>query len=338
MYDEVTKECVFLKINNINNNINNNNNNTNKHDTFNSTLEIFGDLDRQVIWISYILLSVFVLTSNLMMIYGFYKTSRPFTNITKLFIYLSLVDIACTMLFVTYTALLELIISLLAYWVIYFYSFLLQFFYILGLSIFATISFLRYWSIKKPLHSINGNQICIALIVQAIVCGVFVGGLMTLFFFAENYEKILELNYAQSGTQFLAVLFVLIVNIISYKKLKSMKKNSGLSDNVVNTSDQRQKTLSEANTSLLYITTFYILCPIPTFIVNLLDLNILFMSKWGIYLFRLTYIFTLSNTGINSLIVILRTKNLCRFYRKKCCFPKAKRSSKNRGATELAKN
>ena len=90
---------------------------------------------------------------------------------------------------------------------------------------------------------------------------------MTLFFFAENYENILDTNYAQSFTQFLTVLFVLIVNIISYKKLKSMKRNSGLSDNVVNTST-RQKTLSEANTSLLYITTFYILCPIPTFIVN----------------------------------------------------------------------
>ena len=271
MYDEVINVCVFLNRNNRNNNNTNNNNNsrnnTNEQDTFNSTSEIVGDLDSLVVWICYISLSVFVLTSNLMLIYGFYKTSRPSTIITKLFIYLSMVDIAYHLLYITNMALLELLGLLLSCWVIYLYSFLLQFVNILGLSIFATISFLRHWSIKKPLHSINGNQICIALIVQVIVCGVFVGVLMTLFFFAENYENILDTNYAQSFTQFLTVLFVLIVNIISYKKLKSMKRNSGLSDNVVNTST-RQKTLSEANTSLLYITTFYILCPIPTFIVN----------------------------------------------------------------------
>ena len=113
-----------------------------------------------------------------------------------LFIFRCLTLHIINLLFVTYTALLELLGLLLARRVIYLYSFLLQIVYILGLSILATISFLRYWSIKKPLHSINGNQICLALIVQVIVCGVFVGVLMTLFFFAENYEKILETNYA----------------------------------------------------------------------------------------------------------------------------------------------
>ena len=68
----------------------------NKNDTFqvltnSPTIE---DQDKIIIGIPYIFLKVFVLTSNLMLIYGFYKTSRPFTLINKLFIYLSLVDIA----------------------------------------------------------------------------------------------------------------------------------------------------------------------------------------------------------------------------------------------------
>ena len=152
MYDEVINVCVFLNRNNRNNNNTNNNNNsrnnTNEQDTFNSTSEIVGDLDSLVVWICYISLSVFVLTSNLMLIYGFYKTSRPFTIITKLFIYLSMVDIAYHLLYITNMALLELLGLLLSCWVIYLYSFLLQFVNILGLSIFATISFLRHWSVS----------------------------------------------------------------------------------------------------------------------------------------------------------------------------------------------
>ena len=41
--------------------------------------------------------------------------------------------------------------------------------------------------------------------------------------------------------------FVLSVNLMSYKKLKLMKRISGFSDNVENTPTQRYKTLSEAN-------------------------------------------------------------------------------------------
>ena len=43
--------------------------------------------------IPYGVIFLFILTSNLMLIYGFHKTSRPFTIVTKLFIYLSLIDI-----------------------------------------------------------------------------------------------------------------------------------------------------------------------------------------------------------------------------------------------------
>ena len=85
----------------------------------------------------------FVLISNFMLIYGFYKTSRPFTTITKLFIYLSVVDIAMT-LFKTFYAMQGFLNFKIPCLVVLLVYVLMEFTYIYGLCIFATISFLRY--------------------------------------------------------------------------------------------------------------------------------------------------------------------------------------------------
>lgn len=258
MYDRNTIFCVLL----------------NKNDDYsNVTSLIIKDLNNLIIGIPYGLLTVFVLTSNLLLIYGFYKKSRPFTIITKLFIYLSLIDIVY-ILFTTLYTFLAFSDSLLSCWIIYLFSAIIQFTYFLGISTFATISFLRYWSIKRPLYSINAGQIFLILIVQVIVFGLLAGGITVLFFFGVNLKDMMKVNYILPISQFLAVCFVLSVNIMSYKKLKSMKIMVEFSDNIDNISIHRQNIMSEANICLLYITAFYILCPIPTFIVNLLDLDI----------------------------------------------------------------
>ena len=46
------------------------------------------------VYIYYVLI-FFILASNIALIYGFYKTSRPFFIATKLFILLSICDISC---------------------------------------------------------------------------------------------------------------------------------------------------------------------------------------------------------------------------------------------------
>ena len=281
--------------------------------------------DPNTVLVPQTILFAFVLTSNLMLIYGFYKTSRPFTIVTKLFIYLSLCDIAMISLRTLYAFQAFLDIQLpcmLAHILVV----LMEFAYLYGVVIFATISFLRYRSIVKPLHSINAKQILVALAVQAIVCGLLAGSILVMVYLKVDPEDLMKVFYFFPVTQFLAVSFVLIVNFMSYKKLKSMKAMSGLSaDNVENTSNQRQKTMSEANTCLLYITAFYILCPAPIFIWNLVSIfqidflsDKLFSLKFN--LFILSQMFYMSNTGINSLIVIWRTKNLREFYRMKCCY------------------
>ena len=59
----------------------------------------FGNLNKQPFYQMYLSIYavtfVFVLTSNLMLIYGFYKTNRHFKIITKLFIDLSFVGRYC---------------------------------------------------------------------------------------------------------------------------------------------------------------------------------------------------------------------------------------------------
>ena len=273
------------------------------------------------ILIPYFLLILFMLTTNLMLIYGFYKTSRPFTIITKLFIYLSLVDIIMMLSRTLYLLQVFLEMSPLMLSIV---ADLIDFSYSYGIAVFATISFLRYRSIKKPLHSIKPRRIMMVLIGQAISCGLLLGCLFVTLYWEVDVLLIKKLYYCLPILQLLAISFVLCINMMSYRKLKLMKRMVGLSDDIENTSTQRrQKSLSEANICLLYITTFYVLCQVPLSISSLLlllDLDFWnrIWAKWGFYL--LSSILYTVNTGINSLIVVLRTKNLREFYKKKCCF------------------
>ena len=269
--------------------------------------------------IPYTLLTIFVLTTNLMLIYGFYKTSRPFTIITKLFIYLSMVDITHNLMTIFYLSLSFIELNNLPCLVIYLLVATMEFTYYLGYAIFATVTFLRYWSITNPLHPLETRQIIVALIIQAFVCGILGGGSLVLLYLKLNPSVLLKINYSQPIMQLLAVSFVLVLNTLAYKKLKLMKKMSGLSETVENRSTQRHKTLSEANICLFYITAFYIICPLPLFIMGWFGMEQVLNSSWGFYMYTSTHIFSMSNTGINSLIFILRTKTLSDFYKSKCC-------------------
>ena len=289
----------------------------------------------------YCLLILFMLTTNLMLIYGFYKTSRPFTITTKLFIYLSVVDIAMT-LFKTFYAMQGFLNFKVPCLVVLLVVVLMEFTYIYGLCIFATISFLRYHSIKKPLQSINSSRLIIVLVVQGIFCGLLTSSLLVMIYLNVESKTRMQAFYFLPISQFLAVAFVLIVNIMSYRKLKAMKRMTKFSESVQSRSTQRQRKMSEANTCLLYITAFYLMCPLPMFALSLLAM---FERKWfyvtsyssRMYLFTFTQMLYMANTGINSLIVILRTNTLRNFYRfKYCCSPaRFNMSVRGRSGTEL---
>ena len=171
----------------------------------------------------------------------------------------------------------------------------------------------------KPLHVIEASRILIILIIQVIVCGLLAGSFLVMIMELDPREMG-KIIYAIPVSQFLAVSFVLSVNMLSYKNLKSSKSMTKLSVTVQNTiSDLRRRTMSEANTCFHYITAFYILCLLPMFIFSLFGVKQMLSYSWGFHLFIFTQILYMSNTGINSVIVILRTKKLREFYRIKCC-------------------
>ena len=294
--------------------------------------QIHEDFNTPYVGIPYIIVTMFISTSNFMLIYGFYKTSRTFTINTKLFIYLSVIDIA----YISFTTLYTFA-DLVECWLISILDFVMELAYFLGITVFATISLLRYRSIQRPLHSINSIRLIFILIVQVIACGLLTGSVFILFYFEISYEQMLYVLFALPISKFLTALFVLVVNLMSYKKIKSLKRMSGFSNDVMNTSAQRQKTLSKANISLLCITVFYIFCPLPLLITVMFDLEKLLGHSWGWYLLISTHIVYITNTGINSIIVILRTKNLREFYKKKCCcITRIYRRAKSQNSTQLA--
>ena len=198
-----------------------------QNNTFWKQSEVVEGVNKLHIGIPYFLLMAFVVTSNLMLIYGFYKTSRTFTIITKLFIYLSLVDIAFNLLTTLY-AVQSILDSNIPCLTIHITFVLMEFTYLLGIAIFATISFLRYWSIKKPLHVIEASRILIILIIQVIVCGLLAASFLVMFYLELDPHDIFKISYALPVSQFLAISFVLSINMLSYKNLKSSKSMTEL--------------------------------------------------------------------------------------------------------------
>ena len=203
---------------------------------------------------------LFILISNMMLIYGFHKTSRPFTIVTNIFIYLSMVDIVLgsTKFFYSFQSFLNIdlpcFVELLQIMV-------MQFSYFLGICVFGTISFLRYWSIKKPLHSFDTRNILIVLAIEIVICILLVASTVFLFTILEKDPMIImRLSKSVPFTNLIAILFIVCVNTLSYKNLKSFKNDV---DNI-----QRRKRNSKAITCLLVITAFYVICLLPMLILT----------------------------------------------------------------------
>ena len=119
----------------------------------------------------------FVLTSNFMLIYGFYKTSRPFTIITKLFIHLSISEemFILSMLFNMIVSQINGVVIRLHY--IIFFA-ILYLTLMISLFIFWTISFLRFLSIYKPMYQIETRTLYKALLIAGFVILLVVTGMV----------------------------------------------------------------------------------------------------------------------------------------------------------------
>ena len=278
----------------------------------------------------YAITFVFVLTSNLMLIYGFYKTSRPFKIITKLFIYLSICDTALMMIVVlnfigsmsNYP--LHKILSLVSI-----YSVCLM-----GLLIFWTISVFRFISIFKPMYQINTRKVNIFLLVEVLIC-LFTAIVIFFVYNSMTAARLESINlYVSIGIQLAMIFMNLSLNISSLivlrrsTNLKARQKG----DNVLGNPMVVKRKKMALNT-LLLITIVQLVCNLPlTFYLWFFTVE---MSNNVFSVFGFVQCLQLSNTGINSLIVIWRKKDLHDFYRLKCCSSKGNKNVQNRGRIEL---
>ena len=275
--------------------------------------------------ILYGLTFVFVFTANMMLIYGFYKTSRPFKIVNKLFIYLSISEMVFILCLV-----LNLVIFTLkgnnnisSYHYIIFYGFV-YFMLTVALLVFWTISFLRFLSIFKPMYQMKTRTVYKILTLEALI-SFLASSVMILGHVLWN-STIKELTKVSSkvGMSFgLMMIFItLSFNMSSFiilRRSTNLKAHQNGDNVLCNPMVVKQKKI--ALNTLLLITIVQLVCNFPATCMSLFDLEFLLEYNF-VHITIISNCLQMSNFGIDSLIVILRTKNLREFYRLKCCSPK----------------
>ena len=206
----------------------NNNNNTHNTNTYNQQQTTNYQLILQSItYKSHIILITtftFVVITNTMLIFGFYKTSkkphaqqqRPhLSTTTKLFIYLSIIEMALVGVMVPTMFTLNkqgvhVAFNVTAYTAMYLLSFI-------ELVTLSTISFLRFVSIFKPLCRVESRYIVRALVLEFCLCFVLVSALFsTVILLDFTIDEVLRFNSKiAAGLQFCSILFNLTLNVLS---------------------------------------------------------------------------------------------------------------------------
>ena len=274
--------------------------------------------------IFYLMTFIFVLVANSMLIYGFHKTSRPFTIVTKLFIYLSICEVAMITCILTAGVVLfvEGYTNHNLFIVLFLLIYLLTF---SDLLIFWTISFLRFLSIYKPMYrfktrtvnTILVSEIVASLLAAVTIIAVFIKRDVSFTEMAPLYSNI------KLCAQLVLTFMILSLNMSSVILLRGStnSKAQQATDNVSN-NGMVIKQKKKATTTLLSITIILLVCSIPLTCLSFFKLDDFMRLGNGYMLLAVSFqCLQFTSYGINSLIVILRTKNLSKFYKIRCCLP-----------------
>ena len=262
---------------------------------------------------------VFVL--NLMLIFAFYKTSRPFSVTAKLFIYLSIIDLIGVTSFITNLLLVTFNEQMTCALFLSIFSFS-QFVMFTGTYLFCTISVLRLISLRKPFLYIRMRYVYYALFVEILIS---TSSSFWSLLYIENQFGIRFMQTASivvSTAQLFFVGSTLIVNVLSYTQLteraSSVKQNKyavelGYNGPTHENTDQEQSARNkrEAVKTLIYITVVCLVCHTPYVVVNIFAAT----GKWEDMTLRgVCSTLAVCNSGLNALIYMLRTKKIRQVY------------------------
>jgi len=290
--------------------------------------------------------TVFVLVSNTMLVYGLYKTNKQLSLTKRLFIYLSTVDILATCIGVVSLTIIFYTknISCLGNVILASIANGLNLF---SFEIFLNISILRYLSVIRPFSQIQTSHQRGILLLELIgACSISTA----YFFIMKNVtlKSSASIQFATGGVFLIWIGAISTINVLAYKAIHHMLKKRNNRKNkkmdeismkqhdsrqltvVLNTSpnenDQRKKA---AVVTLIIITVSYLVCNLPITIYAfysaiqtyryLTDLELLIDIN-PIQLVLLLHYIQLLNAGLNATIYILRSKELREFYKSKFVF------------------
>lgn len=273
----------------------------------------------QYTWIPYVAMFLFVFPLNTLLVYGFYKTSRPFTVITKLFILLSALD-ACYSAGLAYQSVVASDHISLPCNMVFTSMALLLGVWLYGFLVLCDISFLRTLSIRRPLHQTSAVHVAYTVIAQGLLSFLF-GAAVTLIALEVQSMALFNICLLVSmSLQILVCCFILVTSISSFRALQRSHGPSVNGDKNGTAVELRNRNKARAVKTLVIITGYYCLSTCPAIFLNSNGLKIL-VEDWGIGVLLALTCLQVSNTGVNSMILILRTKKLREFYGIKwCCF------------------
>jgi hypothetical protein len=267
-------------------------------------------LIRFVVTVSAVVI-IFVLLSNLMLIYGLVMTARPLSIVTKSFIYLSCVDILTALISMTQSNILMYtsILSTTTTWVLVALSTCLHTY---GLFIFCTICVFRYLALRKPLLQL-APRYCHRVLLVGLLCKPIYG--VAVYFGNTSMDAdILVLSQTVAAIMFLVlIIFVLILNVMSYWIIQIANR---MSNDLNSNSSDRQK---EAVQTLIIMTIFYVVFNLPMPIFFLLAFAKQFDLPFYLRLeiSTLMHALVMLNVGINAIVYIVRTKKIRTFFFRK---------------------
>jgi len=279
------------------------------------------------------IITIFVMLSNLMLIYGLYRTTKqPMSTTKKLFIYLSCTDIMTTLIgemkhILSYH--IRNCIILLAL------TSVNNVFFCLGMEIFSTISILRYLSLKNPFQNVGKRRIHLILLIETVV-STLIGVCYFSFLYDIEESTMIAIQFVVTILYFLMVSSLLLINLLSYITIRSNIKcgvtasndnkqsGNGNSHDVTDSdciNEKKNKRKKYAVNTLIIISVFYMFCHLPMCIyffiatVKSLETSYNFSSYARAYQISNFLLFVVwSNNGFNAAILIIRSKDILQFY------------------------
>ena len=271
-------------------------------------------LKEKMFFVLTLFIILMTIVSNLMFIYGLWKTNKVLSFIQKLFIYLSIIDLLVGCVPGSMYAVYILNGSSCMYMSITMSLGLC--FAILDCFTLFTISLLRLIAIRRPLKLIHYKKFMLSLMFEAIAAFSIAGASLYIYLTGNDVSEFTHIIYLYGSTLFIFNISTIICILLC---LHSIQKDRNHRNLAMSTQQNLQKNRRSIITLMIIASVFMALTMVQGVTSYLIrkGLNSLqsFSSNMNsLSMIDLTVISTMLNAALNSFIYMCRSKKLRRFY------------------------